>query len=202
MSLLLISNIVLWITVLLLGALVFALARQIGVLHERIAPVGALALDSGPKVGDAAPLLDLTTLAGSLIALGRARERGLLLFFLSPTCPVCKKLLPVLRALRSSEAGTVDIVLASDGETDEHRRFVAEQRLDAFPYVLSAELGLGFRIGKLPYAVLLDAEGRVRAKGLVNTREQIESLLVARDMGVASIQEYRARQAANKEQAA
>ncbi len=39
---LLVSNAVLWVVVVLLGCVVAALARQIGVLHERVAPAGAL----------------------------------------------------------------------------------------------------------------------------------------------------------------
>jgi len=196
MSLLLISNILLWITTLSLAALVLALARQIGVLHERIAPVGALAIDAGPKVGDVSPQFDLVALDGQALDVGRPRERAMLLFFLSPTCPVCKKLLPVLRSLRNSDAQMLDIVLASDGELAEHRAFCQAQKLGSFRYLVSTELGMAFRVSKLPYAVLLDGEGRVRAKGLVNNREQIESLLNARELGVASLQEYRARQAA------
>lgn len=196
MSLLLISNLLLWVLVLGLTLLVLVLARQIGVLHERIAPVGALSLDAGPKVGDAAPRLDLQTLDTQAFAFGEARPRSMLLFFLSPTCPVCKKLLPVLRAMHSSEARSLEIVLASDGERAEHERFQRTERLGGFPYLLSAELGLAFRVSKLPYAVLLDNSGIVRAKGLVNNREQIESLLEARELGVASLQEYRARQLA------
>jgi len=56
--------------------------------------------------------------------------------------------------------------------------------------VLSPELGMTFRIGKLPYAVLIDEHGTVRAKGLVNTREHLESILTAKELGVASLQEY------------
>ena len=196
MSLLLLSNVLLWITTLALGAAVLVLARQIGVLHERISPMGALSIDSGPKIGEAAPLLELTTLEGRSYTLGTPRERSLLLFFLSPTCPVCKKLLPVLRSLRSDEARRLEILLCSDGEPDEHRAFQRAQRLEAFPYVVSTELGLRFRVGKLPYAVLMDAQGQIRSKGLVNNREQIESLLEAQDLGVATLQEYRARQIA------
>jgi hypothetical protein len=36
---------------------VIALSRQIGILYERIAPMGALDADSGPKVGDGTGLL-------------------------------------------------------------------------------------------------------------------------------------------------
>jgi hypothetical protein len=41
---LMISQFVLWIAVLGLAGVVLALIRQIGVLHERIAPMGALTI--------------------------------------------------------------------------------------------------------------------------------------------------------------
>jgi hypothetical protein len=50
-------------------------------------------------------------------------------------------------------------------------------------------------VGKLPYAILIGDDGRVRAKGLVNSREQLESLFAAKEMGVASVQEYIDQQA-------
>jgi methylamine dehydrogenase accessory protein MauD len=129
---------------------------------------------------------------------GTAREvggvhpdgRSTLLFFLSPTCPVCKTLLPVLRSIVRAEEAWLDVVLAGDGPRDEHAAFVAEHHLEQFPYVLSPSLGVSYQVGKLPYAVLLDASGVVVAKGLVNTREHLESLFEARERGVASIQDF------------
>ena len=47
-----------------------------------------------------------------------------------------------------------------------------------------------FQISKLPYAVLIDESGTIRAKGLVNSREQLESLFTAKELGVASVQEF------------
>lgn len=41
---LVVSNILAWLVILALLLTVLALARQIGLLHERIRPVGALAL--------------------------------------------------------------------------------------------------------------------------------------------------------------
>ena len=43
---------VLWVVVVALTAAVLALARQIGVLHERLQPAGALALPKNLKTGD------------------------------------------------------------------------------------------------------------------------------------------------------
>ncbi|HVA78763.1 MAG TPA: methylamine dehydrogenase accessory protein MauD [Candidatus Binataceae bacterium] len=189
---LVISQIVLWILMLVMAGLQLALLRQIGVLHERIAPMGALTIDKGPKEGETAPIFELTDLGRRRVTIGGPGERGLgtLLFFLSPTCPVCKKMLPILKSLAASEEKSLRIVLASDGEREEHERFVTAQNLGDFPFVLSQELGMTYRVAKLPYAVLIDEAGVVRAKGLINTREHLESLLEARERGVASIQEF------------
>jgi methylamine dehydrogenase accessory protein MauD len=187
------SNVLLWLTNIALVVTVLALARQIGVLNERLTPLGALTMDHGPRVGEAAPVFTLPTLVGGDIVVGAATGRSQLLFFLSPTCPVCKKLLPILRSLSHHERATVDVVLASDGELDEHSRFYQREKLAPFPYVLSTDLGMAFRISKLPYAVVIGPAGLISAKGLVNNREQIESLLIAQEMGVASLQDYRAK---------
>ncbi len=189
---LLVSNAVLWVVVLVLAGVVVALARQIGVLYERVAPAGALMTGSGPDVGDAAPLVTVETLAGTALEIGPARAdgRSTLLFFLSPTCPVCKTLLPALQSAARAEAAWVDVVLASDGARAEHVAFVHRERLDAFPYVLSPALGIAYRVGKLPYAVLVDGAGTVRARGLVNTREHLESLFEAHERGVGTIQDF------------
>jgi methylamine dehydrogenase accessory protein MauD len=196
MNALIVANALAWVAIAILVVAVLALARQVGVLHERVAPMGALTMDHGPEVGSAAPVFSLTALGGAPLAVGRATGRPQLLFFLSPTCPVCKKLVPVLRSLPSGEAG-IDIILASDGEQAEHLAFYRKEKLAPFPYVLSTDLGMTFRISKLPYAVLIGPDGRIAAKGLVNNREQIESLLLAQELGVASLQEYIAQKNAS-----
>jgi methylamine dehydrogenase accessory protein MauD len=180
----------LWVLVIVLAITVFALARQVGILYERIAPMGALITDSGPNVGETAPRFDLAALDGRSVAIGANGARSQLIFFVSPTCPVCKKLLPILASVRTAERAWLDVVLASDGEVAEHRAFVKQRRLEDFPYVLSKDLGLAFRVSRLPYAALLDGSGVVKAKGLINNREQLESLFNARDLGVASVQAY------------
>ncbi len=53
---LLVSVIVLWVVVLAMAGVIVALARQVGVLHERLAPVGALTIGADPVIGKAAPL--------------------------------------------------------------------------------------------------------------------------------------------------
>ena len=85
---------------------------------------------------------------------------------------------------------SVEVILASDGDRAEHDAFVKVQSLTDFPYVLSEALGLAYGAGRLPHAVLVDRDGIVRASGLVNSREHLDSLFEARDRGVATLQDY------------
>ncbi|MBS0393224.1 MAG: methylamine dehydrogenase accessory protein MauD [Proteobacteria bacterium] len=192
MTPLVVSNVLLWILVVALSLVVVALARQLGVLHERITPVGALMLAKGLKVGELAPAVPVVDLDGRTLTIGGARGdgRSLLLMFVSPTCPVCKALLPVLKSSRRSEESWAEIVLASDGDLAEQRAFVREQGLDTFRYVVSAPLGISYQVGRLPYAVLIDPDGVLRARGIINSREHLESLFEAKRLGVASLQEF------------
>jgi methylamine dehydrogenase accessory protein MauD len=192
MTALTISNAVLWLVVLLLAAAVLALARQLGVLHERIAPAGALMMRRGLAVGEAVPVLEVADLEGRAHQVGSARAdgRSTLLLFVSPGCPVCKSLLPAVKSSRKDERSWVDVILASDGDSAEQRAFVAAHGLEGIPYIVSAALGLAYQVSRLPFAALLDERGILRARGLVNSREHLESLFEAKRLGVASLQEY------------
>ena len=176
-----------------LAVLVFALARQVGVLHERVAPMGAMTSDHGPAVGEPAPSISVATLAGGHLEIGgAAAARSQLLLFVSPSCPVCKKLLPIARSFASAER--LEVVLVGDGEPAEQCAMIEEFRLGHLAYVNSPQIGMTFQVGKLPYAVLIDTQGIIRAKGLVNSREHLESLMVAEETGFGTIQAYLAAQ--------
>ena len=191
MSFLIASQILLWVAVLVLALVCIALARQVGVLHQRIAPAGALALKQPLKVGEPVPQQSLPALDGTLVQIGGVRGgRSQLVLFLSPSCAICEALLPSVRSAYSAERSWLDIVLASDGADEPHDAFVRAKGLGKFPYVLSEQLGRSYGVSKLPYAVLIDAAGKLSATGLVNTREHLESLFVAQEHGVSSIQQF------------
>jgi methylamine dehydrogenase accessory protein MauD len=193
---LIVSNLILWILLLALIGVVAALARQIGVLHERIAPAGALVLNRGLKVGEQTPVVEVSDLDGHAHRVGggpRVDRKSLLILFVSPACPVCKSILPIVKSSARAESAWLSVLLASDGDPVEHRRFVEQHGLREIPYVISEPLGLTYQAGRLPHAVLLDEEGFLRARGLINSREHLESLFEAKRLGVASIQDYFAR---------
>lgn len=188
---LLVSNIVLWCVVIALVVVVIALARQVGLLHERVSPAGALLPTNGPKVGEVTAPMDLRGLNGEPVRLGGVDPDGrpTLVLWVSPTCPVCRALVPTARSLSSHEK--LRLVFASDGDTlERHRAYVASLDIENYPYVLSQALGVGYAVGKLPFAALIGADGILKSKGLVNNREHLESLVQSMESGIPSLQDY------------
>jgi methylamine dehydrogenase accessory protein MauD len=192
-DMLLVSNIVLWVLVLVLALIVLALARQVGILHERVAPAGALQPVEGPKVGELTEAMPLKSLDDEPVTIGGRNADGLATFvlFISPTCPVCKSLVPTAKSLARKEASRMRLLFASDGDSrEQHLAYAKDLGLGDYPYVLSQELGMTYQVSKLPFALLIGADGTLQSKGLVNTREHLESLIEAMDSGVATLQEY------------
>ncbi|ASJ74020.1 redoxin family protein [Granulosicoccus antarcticus] len=192
MSLLLISNLFLWIVVLVMAFVIYALTRQIGVLYERVAPAGALAVNQNIEVGQIAPAMSLQTLTSQMVQIGDSKKSGKsqLIFWLSPDCPICKTLVPALKTAAKAESDWVDLVLASDGMELDHKSYVNRFGLERFPYVISELLGKRYGVAKLPYAVLIDEQGKVASMGIINSREHLDSLFEAKERKVGSIQDY------------
>ncbi len=195
---LLVSHVVLWIVICVLVVMLIALARQIGVLYERVAPAGALMVNARLKAGEMAPELKIQTLAGTHVSVGGQTSDGknLLIFFGSPTCPVCKALLPAVQSAERAEEAQVSVLYASDGKHADHAAYATAHGIAPQRYVVSELLGMTYGVSKLPYAVLVDKDGQIISMGIVNSREHIESLFESEERGVASIQDYVARQSA------
>jgi hypothetical protein len=97
--------------VLVLGALVLALYRQVGILTLRVGPGVALELaEEGPPVAEAAPELE-----------GLARSGQELVAFFSPGCRLCRQLAPAVRAL--AHGGLPVRVVYEDQESEAFERW-------------------------------------------------------------------------------
>ena len=183
------SNAILWLLVIVLALTVLALARQVGVLHERVAPAGALSPTSGPKPGELVAEQDTPDINGQPVTIGGAAERPTLLLWISPTCPVCKALVPTAMALARDER--LRLLFASDGAgAERHRQFILSLGIGDYPYLLSEPLGRRFEVSRLPFAALIAADGTLAGKGLVNTREHLESLVESMETGIHTLQDY------------
>ena len=146
-SIWLLSYLLLWASVLVLGFTVVALLRQVGVLHTRIAPMGVHFAGEGPELDGPAPELEGTDYAAS---------PNTLLAFTSPTCEMCARLKPALERIgRSSDEIALRLI---DHATEP----------DAFAR---------FRVRSTPYLVAIDHAGVVRSRGVANTLDQVEEML-------------------------
>ena len=168
------SYIVLWLLVVVLCLVVVALARQIGTLHLRMGPRGALEMDDeGPPLEEAPPPVDVVALNDQALSVGGPGHAQLLLF-VSPGCHLCEAVLPSLGAV--SEVGEMMPLVITDADKNETQSAYGDKRLRA-PVIPSQKLAQAYRVPGTPYAVILDEMGVVRAKGAVNNLEQMEGLV-------------------------
>jgi methylamine dehydrogenase accessory protein MauD len=190
-TMLLSSYFALWALVLLLILAFAVLARQIGLLHRRLAPVGARMMNIGPDLGEVIATRVVTDIFGRQIDIGGPKSKPTLLVFLAATCSSCAELAPALRSLWKNERRQIDfVIIAVTGDEDGNRNFVREHGLDDIPYVVSGELGLAYKVVNPPYGVLLNKAGVVTAKGITNHLEHLESLLNAGELEEPSFDSY------------
>ena len=168
------SYIVLWLLVVALTVVVVALARQIGTLHLRLGPRGALEMDDeGPALGAAPDPFRGKAIDGREVTIGGSGEAQLLMFA-SPGCMVCEQVLPSIPVVARS--GAMKPYVLTDVDDFETERAFAPKRLEA-AIVSAPALAQAYGVPGTPYVVVLDAQGLVRAKGTVNNLEQMEGLV-------------------------
>ena len=168
------SYVVLWVLVAVLALVVVALARQIGTLHMRLGPQGALEIDTeGPPLGEPAEPFELEDVEGSSVVVGGPGAAQLLLF-VSPGCQLCAQVLPSVDAVAA--AGGMKPLVLADGDRHETLSSYSSRSWDA-PLVPAHLVAENYDIPGTPYAVILDELGVVRSKGTINNLEQMEGLI-------------------------
>jgi methylamine utilization protein MauE len=131
-----------------LGVAVLALAREVGMLRLRLGPAAALEIrEEGPELGERVEVIE------------RFRDVGeaslALAVFSSAGCRVCRGLEPAIAALAGDPAVAVQ----------------------AFDEVAEREVWSELQIPGSPFAIALDPDGTVLAKGTFNNLAQLESVL-------------------------
>jgi len=154
-----------WILVVTLAVVVVALARQVGTLHLRLGPRGALEVDTeGPALGEAPPAMPAIDAGGTRVLVGGPGSARLVVFS-SPTCPICREVVPGVSAAAAA-AGMVGMVLHDPA------------------------LEHAYDVPGTPFVLVMDPDGIVRSKGTVNNLEQVEGLI---DLALRRIEEVPAR---------
>jgi hypothetical protein len=131
-----------------LAVAVLALAREGGMLRLRLGSTGALEVTGeGPELGGPAPEL--------LARIPLDRARTALAVFTSEGCQMCRSLEPAIQSLAREPEVAVGV----------------------FDEVADAALWRGLAIPGSPFAIALDRDGRVLAKGTFNNLAQLESVI-------------------------
>jgi methylamine dehydrogenase accessory protein MauD len=170
----LVSYIVLWILVLAMGVLILLLYRQLGIMY--LGSAEGVSRDGLPK-GTQAPDFSVTDQYGNLQRLINYRGRPTLLLFGSPHCSPCRTLLPQLHdwAAAHPEVGVLWLNAASP---EESLKFVSDTgaTIPVAPYPPEGNSNLldTYRVRVTPFSFLLDENGVIRAKGLVNTKAGLD----------------------------
>ena len=188
-----VSYVVLWVVVLLQVVLVLALARLVGQLMSRRFPMsGARVIDPGPDIGATVESWEGVDLVGDPLSLRFPRERALLLLYLAPHCTACARLLPSARRFFKEISPAADAVwVMTQGVTPAAlRAYAREKGLESFPGVSEEALPPSWRVGGAPFGLWVGADGKVKAKGMVDRREHLESLRHAVEIGHPSVQSY------------
>lgn len=168
------SYVVLWLLVVALAVVVVALARQIGTLHLRLGPRGALEMDDeGPPLGTSLPEMTAPDLSGESRSVGGPGEPQLLLFA-SPGCMVCKQVLPSVPVI--ADYGHLTPYVLTDVDVEEARLAYRDEQLGA-PVLAASHIATSYDVPGTPYVIVIDRMGVVRAKGTVNNLEQMEGLI-------------------------
>ncbi|HZI86780.1 MAG TPA: thioredoxin-like domain-containing protein [Pyrinomonadaceae bacterium] len=187
----LISHAVLWLVVGLLSVLVILLARQMGLIYRRLGSAPARMENDGPAIGESVPEMTVRTLAGETKIIGGSNLISRLLVFVSVGCPACNLVAPAVRAVSKKERSALETLIVSISADERAvRDFVKRNKLLEVPCIISNELAKRYEIHGPPYGVLLDRDGVVRAKGLINNMDHIESLINAAEIGYASSTAY------------
>lgn len=141
------TYVLLWIAVLGLSVVTIALLRQVGVLHARMRPMGVHFAGEGPERLEPAP---------AQASIDYSRNALTLVAFTSPTCDICKELIPSLDAVR---------------------REYKDLQYVQFEHGPDSPMFLEFNVRSTPYFVTVDGDGIVQGRGVANSLEQVEELI-------------------------
>lgn len=159
--------------------LVLAIARELGTVLVRLGPIGALPGSSGPAIGAVLKTESFSDLYRQQHVVGDGQGIRTLLLLVSPACSACETVVPGFLAFAREERDRTRLIALSVGDETTVQDYVYARRFEqaGVPYAVG---GRNFferiAVGATPYALLLEEDGTVTARGIVNTLQHLESL--------------------------
>jgi methylamine dehydrogenase accessory protein MauD len=195
-----ISHMVQWVVIIAQAVVLLALARMVGRLTRRLPPSGARVIDPGPEIGDTMDDWTGIDLLGKPVSVLFPRERGVFLLYVSPHCSTCSQLLPAAKRFFKEIGEEVEgIWVMVLGVRQTQIDYAQRNGLVSDAVLAEEQLPQSWRLGGAPFAVWIDRMGEVKAKGMADRREHLESLRNAARVGHPSFQSYVSAMAESEE---
>jgi methylamine dehydrogenase accessory protein MauD len=179
-TLLLISNMVLWIALLFLGFVVLGALRVVGLLNWHIAELLAITPRytgrAGLTPGTKAPAFTLPDTTGNDISLHSYAGRKVLLVFAQAGCGPCHAIVPELN--RIQRRGELQVVVVNNGDPTAVQRWNAQTGA-AFPVLVQERFDLSkrYQVFASPFAFVIDEQGFIASKGIVSDQQYLRYVL-------------------------
>jgi methylamine dehydrogenase accessory protein MauD len=176
----LVSSVLLWGAMLLLGFLLLGALRALGLLRWRLEQLEAITPTrlgrSGLKPGKKAPEFTLPGVAGGEVSLHDFAGRRVLLVFTQSGCKPCHKVAPELNRLH--DAGAVQVLVVNNGEAEATRQWAAEVKA-RFPVLVQQQFSVSkrYEMYATPFVFLIDENGVIASKGIINNGRHIGFVL-------------------------
>jgi methylamine dehydrogenase accessory protein MauD len=181
MTLLTIATAIQFIILIGLAIVVLSLARQVGILHERLTPAGMARAKESVQIGQTLPAMALSAISGAPVSFAGG---GAALLFVSSECPICRSVLPAFEAALEGSGyegfWVADGLPGPSGELPDYSSYADEHHVDENRLLVSQELGLTLDVRRIPALVLLDTEQRLIARETLSGPRQVTDLMAAR----------------------
>lgn len=156
---------------------VFLLFRQVGVAY--LSTPEGVGRD-GLRPGSAAPDVSGRDMAGGhSTTITAAAGVWTLLVFGRAICPLCHRLVPHLNSASSQLHEMVRVAFLCQSDQPGARALVEATGVKVPVFAIEPETEAQYKVRVTPFAVVLDADGIVRGRGVVNDIHSISALLTA-----------------------
>jgi hypothetical protein len=186
----LVSYLVLWVLVVVLGLLLVGVLRQLSLLYRQpgLRPAQSQAEDDfipvlekdGPAIGSPLTDLEFDTVndVGRLTTTTLSEQGTALLVFMSPMCETCQHIVEPLNALVVDAACSVHPAVIMRADAQGCRAFLSVFPL-CMPVVCDHEsaITVGFDVHRTPFGLFYDEQGTLVRKGILEGREDLLALL-------------------------
>jgi methylamine dehydrogenase accessory protein MauD len=176
----LVSAVLSWALVLVLGFLVVGVLRSLGLVNWRLDQLeltrpSRLGRD-GLKVGKKAPDFTLPSAAGGDASLHHFAGRKVLLVFTQSGCGPCHDMAPEFNRVHAK--GEYQVLVVNNGGPEETREWAKEVGA-RFPVLIQEKFSVAkrYEVFATPFAFLIDERGIVASNGIVGSAQYLGYVL-------------------------